>query len=1440
MTKQKNDLPEVYTNDGVTLLESRFLKKDDSGEVSETIKDMYKRVAKFIAQADANYYKQKPKIASELKKTEKEFFDALYNLKLIPNSPTLINAGRYNRLYSACFVLPIEDDLQKIMKSLNDATVVQQYGGGTGWNFSPIREKGAPVNGLEDVAAGPVHFIKSFSAALAGIRQIGKRGGGNMAILNVDHPDIEEFIHMKEQDGTVHNFNISVGITDKFMDALRNDDPFDLISRYDGSVAKTVNARELFDEIAELAWATGDPGLAFVDKINAASPTPNLGIMNATNPCGEQPLLPYESCNLAALNLRVHFDKEKNELNWDMLRDTIKTGTHFLDNIIDVNNYPVKMIEKITRHTNRKIGIGLMGFAEILFYKGIPYNSDEALDYAEKVMSFIREEAHKASIDLAKIRGTFPNYKGSTWEKAKKPVRNATTTTIAPNGNTSIIGGSSGGIEPAYSLAYKVAGVEDANAKATAVIFRVNQAFEEIAKREGFYSEELIEKIANGANVKDLPEVPEKWKKVFVTANDIEPIDHIKMQNAFQKYTDNAISKTINLLNEASIDDIKQIYQYAYDSACKGVTVYRDGSKSVQTYVSGSNKGSLNVKEDKKEEIKIAEVIEVPAPAAGLSANAVQVLEKRALKKDSNGNIVETPEELWRRIAKKIASAEIKYNKSAEETQQIEDDFFTIMNNNEFHSGGTLIWAGMDALGMNALMSKCFVLPIEDSIDGIFSTLKKNIEVLTKGGGTGFNFSHVRSTYSQVTTTGEKAAGPVEYLKTYNRAQDTLTGRGGRQMGSMAILNIDHPDIEKFIEAKDNLNELSHYNISVGISDKFMQAVENNATWDLIDPFDHQVKKTVQAKELWNKISEHAWKSGDPGLFFLDKAEKGNTTPRLGKIEATNPCGEQPLLPYESCNLGNINLSAFVNGFPFIERKTTMTAEDADTYINWDRLREVVQIGVRFLDSIIDVNNYPVPEIEEMTKKTRNIGLGVMGVADMFVKLGIPYESEGAVKLSDKVMAFIQSEARTYSEILGAEKGSFPAFEDSVWLEQGHKAMRNTRTTTIAPTGTVAIIAGCNPGIEPLFALSYTRKNSMGGTVQQVLDPLFEKAAAAFDYLTEENLKQIRESGTIDKIEGISKNFLKIFKTSHEIDPKQHVKIQAAFQRNVDSGVSKTINLPNSATKAEINEVYKLAFDLDCKGITIFRDGSKDPTLQVGTQTKKTEESNLNITAQPMKETIHKRKRPATTHGTTTEVRTDQGQLFVTINEDELGIAEVFLTIGKSGGFNAGYTEALGRLISLGLRSGIDPEEIAKQLKGIRTSNPMFNQGMMVYSVPDAVAKVLEKKVEEMNANIKMFEENQTEEINKIEDVNSVNNEQDEVLEKTEAIQEAELTYTQTSVDQVMSADFATMKTPKGSESKYKADNDLDMSPDCPDCGSSLQFAEGCILCRSCGFSKCG
>ncbi|HEC64424.1 MAG TPA: adenosylcobalamin-dependent ribonucleoside-diphosphate reductase [bacterium] len=771
-----------------------------------------------------------------------------------------------------------------------------------------------------------------------------------------------------------------------------------------------------------------------------------------------------------------------------------------------------------------------------------------------------------------------------------------------------------------------------------------------------------------------------------------------------------------------------------------------------------------------------------------LTENALQVLEKRALLKDKEGNIVENPEQLWRRIAKYVAKAE----KTNELREKWEELFFKALHTTEFQSGGALIFAG---LGEHAVFSKCLVLPVKDSIDSIFDTLNMNIEMLKRGVGTGFNFSDIRSSYSKVSTTGEYASGPISFLELYNKAQDTVVGRGGRGLGSMAILNVDHPNIEKFIHLKNDLNAIHHYNISAGISDRFMSAVRNDKDWDLIDPHDKVTYKTIRAKELFKSISEHAWKSGDPGLFFLDTAEKGNTTPTLGKMDGTNPCGEQPLIPYETCNLGNIDISKMIRGNPYLEdeKLVDLALEEKLNLVNWKKLARVTKIGIRFLDNIIDVNNYPVREVGVVTRKTRNVGLGIMGLADFLVKLAISYDSKDAIQISEEVMEFIQKEAHKYSEKLGKEKGSFPAFKKSTWKTKGkRKYMRNTRTTTIAPTGTVSIIADCNPGIEPIFALGYTRKNSLGGADQVVVEHLFIEIAKKRGFYSDELENEIAKGKHLSEIKekySIPEDVVSIFKTTHEIDSKQHVRMQAAFQKHVDSAVSKTINLPNTASVRDIEEAYMLAYELGCKGITVFRDGSKDPALQVGLS-KNNDDGKEEIQLV----NVQSRNREDVVEGKTFKVRTEQGSLFVTINEDDKGIVEIFLNVGKSGSYTAGYTEAIGRLLSVALRSGISAKSVVDQLKGIRVSTPTINKGMIIYSVPDAIAKVLENYLTNGKDQVVMFD-NQKENLGKVEDEN---------------------------------------------KKDYTKENTAGDLLECPDCHGDLIYAEGCVLCKSCGYSKCG
>jgi ribonucleoside-diphosphate reductase alpha chain len=1451
-----------FSANSLEIISKRHLLHDKAGKIIETPKEMLWRVASAIASEDTKYVKgtaERKTRASE--KSAREFYTVMAENRFFPGSRVLFEAGNEidgTGQLSSCFVLPLEDDLQSIFQTMQEAAIVQKNNGGTGFNFSHIRPKGDEVGGTPNVAAGPVHFIKTFSTAFDQILQGKKRGGGNMAILNINHPDIIEFINLKGTDSSIRNFNISVGITNAFMEAVRNDEEYDLINPRTEKAVGKLRAREVFELICQKGWECADPGIFFLDTAQDANPTKPLGIIEATNPCGEEPLRSYESCNLGSVVLPSHLKKkgDKYLIDWDLLANTVEKGTHFLDNMIDLSKFP---LEKIAHqvHQTRKLGLGVMGWGILLYKLGIPYNSDEAVELAKKIFKFIQEESTKTSEDLAKERGVFPAFKGSKWEKMGRRVRNATMSSIAPTGTISLVADTSSGIEPIFSLVYKRASFyQDEGKENRKKLLYVNQEFEQLAKDNGFYSEEVMSEIAdNSGSLHGIDAIPADAKKIFVTTHDIEPEWHVKMQAAFQDSVDAAVSKTINLPRHATVDDIRKAYVMAWELGCKGITIYRDGSKENQVLESGSS----NAATEKPSTISTTHSnvnLDITMP---LTPNAVEVLSKRALHKDSNGNTTETPEQLWRRIADYIASCEDVSVRSS-----IAEKFFQLMNSGLFFSGGTLLWAGM---GKDTILSKCLVLPVNDSIDSIFQTLEWNIQCLRRGVGTGFNFSKIRSSYSIVGTTGENAAGPVTYLKMYDKAQDTIRGRGGRGLGSMAILNVEHPNIEEFITAKDDLTSLSHYNISIGASDAFMQAVKSDANWDLVDPHDGKTYKTLKARELFENIAKHAWVSGDPGMYFLNTAEKGNTTPELGTMDATNPCGEQPLIPFETCNMGHINLSNIVIGFPLISvaEIAKLPLNDKLQFIDWDKLTEVTKLAVRFLDNIIDVNNYPIPEIEEMTKKTRNIGVGVMGFADMLIKLGISYGSEDSIKLIDKVMEFITDESHKASEELGEEKGSFPAFKQSIWHKQGINFKRNTRVTTIAPTGTISIIANCNPGIEPVFALGYRRKNSMGGTDQEVIDPLIKEVAKTFNFYSEEFSKRIADGAHLNDLAqeySIPQYIVEVFKTTHEINPEDHVRIQAAFQRHIDSAVSKTINLPNSATWQDIARVYMLAFDLGCKGITVFRDGSKDPALQVGTKsttsvtpadtqdwkakyeeleatyTKQIAQQSQNYSAQ--RNVLEPRKREHVTKGYTYEVKTEQGDLYITVNEDDKGIVEIFLNLGKSGSFTAGYTEALGRLISMSLRSGIKPEAIVKQLQGIRTSTPTLNRGMIVYSVPDAIAKILKKHLDEMEKQIELLPgvatEPTPEPIKKPEPILVNTNVQTTFVEETKPVY-----YTApTPMPTLTVAPTAPAKPVKQEKSKYSKNNEFGSLLECPDCGGDLEYSEGCILCRACGYSKCG
>lgn len=558
----------------ISVLERRYLRKDDQGRVIETPSEMFRRISKAVAAPDMLYDKD-----ADLESVEDEFYRVMANLEFLPNSPTLMNAGTDIGQLSACFVLPVRDSIEDIFDALKHMALIHKSGGGTGFSFTNLRPRGDVVKSTMGVASGPVSFMRIFDAATDVIKQGGRRRGANMGVLRVDHPDIIEFITAKEREGVLANFNISVGVTDEFMNAVEEDGYYDLINPRNGETVKRLKARDVFDLVVTSAWRTGDPGLIFIDEINRRHPTPHVGMIEGTNPCGEVPLLPYESCNLGSINLSKMV--KDGEIDWEKLRRTVRIAVHFLDNVIDANRYPLSQIEKNTK-ANRKIGLGVMGLAELLSQLSMPYDSEEAISAAEKLMSFIFEEARKKSVELGEERGSFPNFVGSIWERnGYKAMRNATVTSIAPTGTISIIAGTSSGIEPLFAVAFvrNVMGTQ---------LFEVNPVFERTAKERRFYSTELMTKITRVGSIQSLKEIPEDVRGVFVTALDIAPEWHVRMQAAFQKYTDNAVSKTVNLPHEATLEDVRGVYLLAHRLKCKGITVYRYGSKGEQVLTFGS------------------------------------------------------------------------------------------------------------------------------------------------------------------------------------------------------------------------------------------------------------------------------------------------------------------------------------------------------------------------------------------------------------------------------------------------------------------------------------------------------------------------------------------------------------------------------------------------------------------------------------------------------------------------------------------------------------------------------------------------------------------------------------------------------------------------------------------------------------------------------------
>ncbi|MGF1471098.1 MAG: vitamin B12-dependent ribonucleotide reductase [Rubrobacteraceae bacterium] len=740
-----------------------------------------------------------------------------------------------------------------------------------------------------------------------------------------------------------------------------------------------------------------------------------------------------------------------------------------------------------------------------------------------------------------------------------------------------------------------------------------------------------------------------------------------------------------------------------------------------------------------------------------ITENALAVLKKRYLKKNEAGEAIEEPIDMFRRVADNIAEGEFRF-KEGEEAEALYEEsrqkFLQLMLSRKFMPNSpTLMNAGREMQQLSA----CFVLPVEDSIDGIYNTLKHQAMIHKSGGGTGFGFSRLRPKNDLVKSTMGVSSGPVSFMAIYDASTDKIKQGGTRRGANMGILRVDHPDIEDFIVCKNDNDQINNFNISVAITDEFMEAVDKDTDFDLTNPRDGEVIKTVRARELFRQIVEGAWLNGEPGVVFIDRINDDNPTPQF-PIESTNPCSEAHLPPYDSCNLGSINLERF-----FVEGDRT-----GEGSVDWDGLRETVHTTIRFLDNVIEMNNYPLAEIDEMSRGNRRIGLGVMGFADLLIKLGITYDSDEGLAFAEQVMKFVDDEAWVESRELAEERGVMPHYEGSRHEARGDR-VRNATVTTIAPTGTISMIAGCSGGIEPLFAVAFMRRQA--DMEMPDVNPEFVKLAKERGFYTEELMTKVAEHGSVRDIPEVPEDVRGTWVTSHDISSEWHVKMQAAFQKHTSMGISKTINLPNHATPKDVEDAYRHAYSTGCKGIAVYRDGSRDAQVLSTGKTKEGSEVAPEPEVRHVSLAEARNGRPRTLSGVTKKLQTGHGPLYVSMNDDEFGPRECFIVLGKPGGTAAAFSDALGRMISLAEKYGATPAEVVHQLRGIQDGHPAGVGPNAVLSVPDGVARAMgEHYLVEEDTNVS---------------------------------------------------------------------RELPIIGACPDCASGLTRQEGCVVCHSCGYSKC-
>lgn len=1175
------------SENALTVLKKRYLKKDEEGKVIETPEDLFRRVANNIAQADKLYG------ADEigLKETEEEFYELLTSLKFLPNSPCLRGAGRELQQLSACFVLPIEDDMEAIFSTLKNAAMVHKTGGGTGFDFSRLRPKGDIIHSTGNATPGPMSFLRLYNAMAEEVTQGGVRMGANMGMLRADHPDIEDFISSKADLKSITNFNISISATDNFMKAVIEDAEYELINPRTKKPVKKVKARQVFDRACYYAWQNGDPGMIFIDKINNSSsnPTPKLGMIEATNPC-------------------------------------------------------------------------VTGETLVSTEKGLVKIKDIAQDYNQGGLK------------------------------------------ICTDNRTLALSGSFGFQNPVYSLVKTKPGV---------TFQKISAAF-----RTG---------------------VKEVWK--LTTQSGLELIatpDHKIMTTTGWKELKDLIPGLDKILIQPA-------------------------------------KGRLN------------QEINLPFAASNLKLNLPQKWSKEL------GQVIGwLVGDGWLRDKDKNCRVGFTFS---QEDKKIMDHLKSILNN--FYGKEIKEILRENKVYHLSYHSKFFVDFFKKLGVKSWKSINKEVpeSIFTAPEETVIGFLQGLFT----------ADGTIGYIKDVN-SYIRLTSKSLNLLKSVQLLLLNLGIRARIYNRSRKEREGFEYISKSGEKRIYKLdgiCFELSISKDAVPLFLEKIgflenKHSLKIEKLLSKNYYHfPFVEDIKRIEFYGKEEVYDLTEPVSHSFIANGlvisnCGEQPLLSYESCVLGSINLA-----------KHLKDGENGRKEIDFNLLKDSTQKAIHFLDNVIDMNRYAVPEIEKMTKGLRRIGLGVMGFADMLVDLEIPYGSEESNVATEKVMKFINDTARDASRELAKSRGSYPFFKDSLDYEKGEPPIRNVARTTIAPTGTIAVIADCSSGIEPVFALVHRRRSIWKGQKAEVemlvVDKKFEKVAREKGFYSQELMEKVAQKGSVQDLEEVPEEIKRIFVTAFNLTPKDHVLIQAAFQRHVDNAVSKTINFPHQATVEDVKEAYLLAYKTGCKGITVYRDGSRNyQVLEVGKKEKeKTTEENEK--AIPVSHYLYPRERPEQVAGTTYKTRTSYGSLYVTINDDEEGKPfEIFAAMGKAGGFFAAKVEAISRMISLALRSGIPPSEVIDQLKGIRGPSPIWNEGELILSVPDAIAKILEKHLGRHQTKLALdFKKEETENINPLPQVNSI-----------------------TKPDVSLA--------------------DLGEAPGCPECGGPLTFQEGCLKCNSCGYSKCG